>query len=73
MRLAIVDSHPIQYHVPWFRELARRNLMDVAAIEREIFAVTFDSGKIAPVQPRYWDLQPDGTTSVFLRNPGIAG
>lgn len=24
MRLAIVDSHPIQYHVPWFRELAAR-------------------------------------------------
>ena len=24
MRLAIVDSHPIQYHVPWFRELAQR-------------------------------------------------
>jgi glycosyltransferase involved in cell wall biosynthesis len=24
VRLAIVDSHPIQYHVPWFRELAQR-------------------------------------------------
>ena len=24
MRLAIVDSHPIQYHAPWFRELAAR-------------------------------------------------
>jgi hypothetical protein len=51
-----------------FRELARRNLMDVAVIEREIFAVTFDSGKIVPVQPCYWDVQSDGTTSVFLRN-----
>ena len=56
-----------------FRELARRNLMDLAAIEREIFAVTFDNGRIIPVQRRYWDLQSDGTTSVFLRNPWIAG
>ena len=54
-----------------FRELARRNLIDLATIEREIFAVTFDNGKLAPVQPRYWDLQPGGMTSVFLRNPWI--
>lgn len=55
------------------RELARRNLIDLAAIERDIFAVTFSNGKIVPVQPGYWDLQADGTTSVFLRNPWIAG
>ena len=56
-----------------FQELARRNLIDLAAIEREIFAVTFSAEKIVPVQPRYWDLQTDGTTSVFLRDPWIAG
>jgi hypothetical protein len=54
-----------------FRELARRNLIDLATIEREIFAVTFDNEKLVPVQPRYWDLQPGGMTSVFLRNPWI--
>ena len=54
-----------------FRELARRNMVDLAAIEREIFAFTFSNGKLLPVQPRYWDLQADGTTSAFLRNPWI--
>jgi hypothetical protein len=54
-----------------FRELARRNLIDLATIEREIFAVSFDNGKLVPIQPRYWDLQAGGTTSVFLRNPWI--
>ncbi len=52
-----------------FRELARRNLMDLAVIEREIFEVTFNDGKLVPVRRRYWDLQPDGMTSVFLRRP----
>jgi hypothetical protein len=54
-----------------FRELARRNLLDLAAIEREIFAVSFGDGKLVPIQPRYWDLQAGGTTPVFLRNPWI--
>ena len=54
------------------RDISRRNLIDLAAIEREIFAVTFANGKIVPTQPRYRDLQ-GGTTSVFLRNPWIAG
>jgi len=52
-----------------FRELARRNLMDLATIEREIFAVTIGSpGRLVPVQRQYWDIGTDGTTSVFLRN-----
>jgi hypothetical protein len=53
------------------RELAKRNLLDLAVIEREIFAVSFDNGKLVPIQPRYWDLEAGGTTSVFLRNPWI--
>ena len=57
-----------------FRELARRNMVDLAAIEREIFACTFNSNaKLVPVQPRYWDLQADGTASAFLRNPWMSG
>jgi hypothetical protein len=56
-----------------FRELARRNLKDLATIEREIFAVSFNNGKLVPIQPLYWDLGADGTTSVFLRNPWIGG
>ena len=55
-----------------FRELARQNMVDLAAIEREIFSFTFSNGYLVPVQPRYWDLQADGTTSAFLRNPSIS-
>lgn len=54
-----------------FRDLAKRNLIDLATIEREIFAVGFNDGKLVPIQPLYWDLGPGGTTSVFLRNPWI--
>jgi len=56
-----------------FRNLAKRNLIDLAAIEREIFAATFDAGRLIPVKPISWDVQPNGTTSVFLRRPWISG
>ena len=64
--------NPSVNNVP-FRDLAKRNLKDLATIEREIFAVSFDSGKLVPIQPLYWDLGANGTTSVFLRNPWIDG
>jgi hypothetical protein len=53
-----------------FRELARRNLVDLAVIEREVFAVSFDHRRLVPLQPLYWDIQAGGTTSVFLRMGG---
>jgi hypothetical protein len=53
------------------RELATRNRVDLAFIEREILACSFDNGKLVPIQPRYWHLQAGGTTSVVLRNPWI--
>jgi len=50
-------------------EIAPRNILDLALIEREIFAVTFPMpGKMTPVHRRYWDVGPDGTTTIFLRN-----
>ena len=56
-----------------FPEVAKQNMDDLATIERELFAVTFgaEAGKLVLVQPRYWDLQEDGTTQVFLREPRI--
>ena len=56
-----------------FPKVAKQNMDDLAAIERDLFAVTFgaDAGKLVLVQPRYWDLQADGTTPVFLREPRI--
>ena len=67
------------HHMSWkistvkFPEVAKRNMDDLATIERELFAVTFgaEAGKIVLVQPRYWDLQEDGMTQVFLREPRI--
>jgi len=50
-----------------FRELARQNIADLAAIEREVFAFRVNQGKLAPVHATYWDLQPDGSIPVFLR------
>ena len=64
--------NPSVSNIP-FRDLAKRNLKDLAAIEREIFAVSFNDGKLVPIQPLYWDLGIDGMTSVFLRNPWIGG
>ena len=54
-----------------FRELARLNMVDLAAIESEIFACKISNAKLVPVQPLYWDLPADGTISGFLRNPRI--
>jgi len=50
-----------------FRELANRNIRDLALIEREIFAAKLVTGAFVPVQPKYWDLREDGTASVYLR------
>lgn len=50
-----------------FPELAKRNIDDLATIEREIFAYHINNGKLSPVQPKYWDTQPDGKVPIFLR------
>jgi hypothetical protein len=50
-----------------FSELAKMNIQDLATIEKEIFAVELRSGTVIPVQPQYWDTNPDGTGPVFLR------
>ena len=50
-----------------FKQLAKQNLQALAAIEREIFAVSIKHGKLVPKQPKYWDIQDDGTVPVFLR------
>jgi hypothetical protein len=54
-------------------ELAKRNLFDLGIIERELLAWTYgdEPGTLAAKQPKYWDYDPDGTVTVFLRNPGL--
>jgi hypothetical protein len=48
-----------------FKELAKRNIQYLAAIEREIFA--FDFRTNTPRNPKYWDAREDGKIGVFLR------
>ena len=50
-----------------FPELAKKNIHNLAVIEREIWATNFDNGKVIPIQPKYWDINPDGTITVNLR------
>lgn len=50
-----------------FQQLARRNLQDLATVEKEIFGADFSDGKLVPHHPEYWDVQKDGTVPVFLR------
>jgi glycosyltransferase involved in cell wall biosynthesis len=72
MRLAVVTSHPIQYHAPWFRALAQRPGLDLEvlychkATKKEQsdagFGVEFD-----------WDRSLlDGYQYRFLRNVAAA-
>jgi hypothetical protein len=50
-----------------FRELAKKNIQQLGLIEKELFAHEFREGRIVLKQPKYWDLQPDGTVSTNLR------
>jgi len=50
-----------------FPVLSKTNLQSLAVIEGEIFGVDVIEGKLHPRQPRYWDIQNDGTVPVFLR------
>lgn len=50
-----------------FPELAKKNIHNLAVIEREIWATSFRNGKMIPIQPKYWDINPDGTITVNLR------
>jgi len=51
-----------------FPELAKRNIEDLAFIEREIFAFEVDDGRIRPLSPQCWEPPDnDGRIQVYLR------
>ena len=50
-----------------FPELAKKNIHNLAVIEREIWATNFKDGTMIPIQPKYWDINSDSTTTVYLR------
>src|SRR5262249_17425222 len=73
MRLAIVASHPIQYHAPLFRELAKRLDLMVFFSHR---ATPTDQAKAGFGVPFDWDVDLlSGYAHTFLRNiakrPGL--
>ena len=49
------------------QDIARRNIEDIAAIEKEIFEHSYQDGKISPKHEKYWDVRADGTMLVNLR------
>lgn len=50
-----------------FRKLAQQNLKHLSIIEKEIFDFKTNNGAFIPMNSKYWDIQKDGTASVFLR------
>lgn len=50
-----------------FPVFAKANLHSLAVVEGEIFGVDVIYGKMHPKQPKYWDIQNDGTVPVFFR------
>ncbi len=51
----------------WFTDLAKKNIQNLAVIEHEIWATSFKDGELIPIQPKYWDIKPDGTMPIYLR------
>ena len=49
------------------QDIAKRNIEDVAAIEKEIFEHSYQDGRLSPKHEQYWDIRPDGTMLVNLR------
>ena len=43
------------------------DLPGFSVVEREIWGVNFNKGKLVPIQPKYWDINPDGTMPIYLR------
>ena len=50
-----------------FPSLAKKNIHNLAMIEREIWDTNINDGKLDPIQPKYWDINPDGTMPIYLR------
>ena len=50
-----------------FQELAKKNIQSLAVIERELWSAAIIGGELMPFQPKYWDINPDGTAPTYLR------
>ena len=50
-----------------FQALAKHNIQALAEVEREVFACRWDKDHWILDHPEYWDIEPDGTTTIFIR------
>ena len=50
-----------------FPKLAKTNIQNLAVIERELWTAAIIGGKLRPFQPKYWDINPDGTVPIYFR------
>ena len=58
--------NPDVANVP-FVKLAKRNITDLATVEKELFAFRRSKEKFIVANPKYWDCLPDGTAPAFWR------
>ena len=50
-----------------FQDLAKKNIHNLAIIEREIWGAYHSDEGLVPLQRKYWDKNPDGTVTISLR------
>ena len=50
-----------------FPTLAKRNIQDLAVIERDVFQYEMHNGALVLKNPQYWPIKPDGTVDAYLR------
>ena len=50
-----------------FQDLAKKNIHNLAIIEREIWGAYHSDEGLVPLQRKYWDETPDGTVIISLR------
>lgn len=48
------------------KELAERNLKDLAFLESEMFKYSSNDGKIVPLYPQYWNIKSDGMIEAYI-------
>ena len=65
-RADIHHMNPKVMEIP-FKELALKNIKNLAVIEKEIFGFDINNGAIVPHRPKYWNINKNGMIETFLR------
>ena len=51
----------------WFPDLAKKNIHNLAVVEREVFEVSINNGELIPKHPEYWNINSDGEVPIYPR------